>query len=131
MNNNKWLKITIISVFSIALVAVAFVVIYFTILRPDVRDSGDDAIEFTREEVELEITVAGEAGSLFEKLREKEGEDVAIEKTLKWIRGQEGVSEAGEDVGCIWIEFKHGGDCLIVIPPAYLEPIDMEDRSEE
>lgn len=126
MNNKKWLKKTIISVFSIALVAVAFVVIYFTILRPDVRDSGDGATEFTREEVELEIAVGGEAECLFEELRAKEGEDVAIAKTIEWLNGQDSVSDAGEDLGCIWIEFEYGGDYIIVIPPPELNPEDYE-----
>lgn len=104
------LRAVLIAVCIVVIAAVAFTVIYLTVLSPKKNQSSEEKIEREYKEV---TDIGDRANAMYIKLKQEEGKEAAEQKTVEWLKQQESIEETGVGKGCIWFTFKNGAMSII------------------
>lgn len=82
---------------------------YFLLISPGDGDHGITEAEFERES-----KITEEANKTFWDLYEEKGKEKAIDETIDWLEGQEGIEDVEEGKDCFSVKFDGGLEFIII-----------------
>lgn len=101
----KMSRIGLMAVAFVTILIISLIIIYFKVLA---RDKGSSQMGITEEQFQEQKRIIEEAASMFFDIKERAGKEEAVNQTIAWLKEQEEVEEAGDDIDSIFIKFIDG-----------------------